>query len=257
MAVGRSLLGSYSRDAASDLKTPTNIVCLSDDDLICDDSPDDVVHPEPTDNQTLGQLMTQAREHRALSREQVADETHIPSYYVRMIESDSYDAIPDQLYLLPFFERYAIFLGLDAAKVVARFIRDFELAESGVLVASVPRTSGATLLLAKARLMWRPIALAALIFGILLPCIAWAIGIMRTTIPRPAPQSSRVAIPHPATAATAQQPASIPSTTVASHATSSADAAPAMQQPAPAKHTRRRARNHRANRFARHPTHTT
>ncbi len=83
-------------------------------------------------SQTLGQLMTQTRTHRGLSRDQVAEQTHIPAYYVRMIESDSYDAIPDQLYLLPFFRRYADFLGLDARKVVSRFICDFEKAENEV-----------------------------------------------------------------------------------------------------------------------------
>src|ERR1700722_6613014 len=42
--------------------------------------------------QTLGELMTATREKSGLTREQVAAETHIPAYYVRMIESDSYDA---------------------------------------------------------------------------------------------------------------------------------------------------------------------
>jgi len=35
--------------------------------------------------QTLGQLMTETRKHSGLSREEVADRTHIPAYYVRMI----------------------------------------------------------------------------------------------------------------------------------------------------------------------------
>ncbi|WP_425157480.1 helix-turn-helix domain-containing protein, partial [Candidatus Binatus sp.] len=83
-------------------------------------------------DQTLGQLMTETRKHLGLSRDQISEQTHIPAYYVRMIESDSYDAIPDQLYLLPFFRRYADFLGLDAQKVVSRFICDFEKAENEV-----------------------------------------------------------------------------------------------------------------------------
>ncbi len=270
MAVVRSLFGSFSRDAASDLKTPANLVCLSDADLVCDEPPEGAVRNDPSDapakfsfgvetghpfisaqHQTLGQLMTETREQRGLSREQVADQTHIPAYYVRMIESDSYDAIPDQLYLLPFFRRYAIFLGLDATKVVSRFICDFEQAENEVVETSVPGTKGA-----KALLMWRQIALAVLLIGVLLPCIAWGIGIVRTTIRHRADSSSSVAIspntlppskillsdaPHPA----ATQP----------HAIGTASATPEIdQQPTQAKHQRRRARGHRLSRSARHST---
>src|SRR6266478_1158151 len=155
MAVVRSLLDRFSKDASSDLKIADNIVCLSDDDRVPDDSAEDTgvpaedfirgdssdvaekftlgIEPEDSPRQTLGELMTRTRERTGLSREEVAAETHIPAYYVRMIESDSYDAIPDQLYLLPFFRRYAIFLGLDAQKVVARFIVDFEKAENEIV----------------------------------------------------------------------------------------------------------------------------
>jgi len=124
-------------------------------------------------DQTLGQLMTETRQHRGISREQVSDQTHIPAYYVRMIESDSYDAIPDQLYLLPFFRRYADFLGLDAQKVVSRFICDFEKAENEVVAA--PTASAYS----KALLKWRQIAAATVVGGIILPCIAWGVGAMR------------------------------------------------------------------------------
>ena len=78
-----------------------------------------------------------------------------------MIESDSYDAIPDQLYLLPFFRRYADFLGLDAQKVVSRFICDFEKAENEVVVPPAPSAYS------KALLKWRQIAAAAVVGAIL------------------------------------------------------------------------------------------
>ena len=125
-------------------------------------------------SQTLGQLMTETRKHSGLSQEQVADRTRIPPYYVRMIESDSYDAIPDQLYLLPFFRRYADFLGLDAKKVVSRFICDFEKAENEIVETPAPTAY------AKALERWRQVAAAAVIGGILLPCIVWGIRSMRT-----------------------------------------------------------------------------
>ncbi|HLX06160.1 MAG TPA: helix-turn-helix transcriptional regulator [Candidatus Binatus sp.] len=135
-------------------------------------------------DQTLGQLMTETRKNLGLSRDQVSERTHIPAYYVRMIESDSYDAIPDQLYLLPFFRRYADFLGLDAQKVVSRFICDFEKAENEVVVSTAAPTA-----YSKALLKWRQIAAAAVVGAILLPCIAWAVGAVRVAYRNPADSS--------------------------------------------------------------------
>ncbi|HXW84500.1 MAG TPA: helix-turn-helix domain-containing protein, partial [Candidatus Binataceae bacterium] len=54
----------------------------------------------------------------------------IPLHYVRMIESDDYNAISDQLYLVPFLRRYATALGLDAEDVASRFVRDVQKAEN-------------------------------------------------------------------------------------------------------------------------------
>jgi transcriptional regulator with XRE-family HTH domain len=204
MSVVRNPSGSsFSRTNSNDRATH-GLVCLSDADRVCEEPANGAVqgtveYASPGDDawtalqvdQTLGQLMTEARKHRGLSREEVASQTNIPAYYVRMIESDRYDAIPDQLYLLPFFERYAIFLGLDAQKVVSRFIRDFEKAENEIVEAPAPKTTSAALL---AR--WRRIAQATVIMGILLPCIAWGIGTMRTALDHQAdvPPSGATAI---------------------------------------------------------------
>ncbi|MGA9721883.1 MAG: helix-turn-helix transcriptional regulator, partial [Candidatus Binatus sp.] len=134
-------------------------------------------------DQTLGQLMSEARKRRGLSRDQVASETHIPAYYVRMIESDSYDAIPDQLYLLPFFERYAIFLGLDARKVVSQFLSDFEKSENEIIIPTAPTSAAAKVLsdataLLKSR--WRQIAAGTAAAVVAVPVIVWSFGTIRT-----------------------------------------------------------------------------
>jgi len=50
-----------------------------------------------------------------------------------MIESGIDDAVPDELYLVPFIRRYAQFLGLDPQQMVSRFLQDFEKAENDVL----------------------------------------------------------------------------------------------------------------------------
>jgi transcriptional regulator with XRE-family HTH domain len=227
MAVVRRPFSDISRADSNDRTAQTNLVRLSDADRVSDESERIAFHRGPRDtssmfvfetnlrgalgnasssevveqvsphedtwsgldlDQTLGQMMTETRKHLGLSREQVSDQTHIPAYYVRMIESDSYDAIPDQLYLLPFFRRYADFLGLDAQKVVSRFICDFEKAENEVVKTPTPTTY------AKALQKWRQIAGAMVVGGILLPCIAWGVGAMRVAYRSRAGSSASVAL---------------------------------------------------------------
>ncbi|HEY6420365.1 MAG TPA: helix-turn-helix domain-containing protein [Candidatus Binataceae bacterium] len=286
MTVVRSLSGSFSRDESNDLVTQNNFVRLSDSDRVRDELQEVAVRPGPRDTatlaigtetraalvkvqrsgttverisprddawaglevgQTLGQLMTKAREHQGFSREQVAGRTNIPAYYVRMIESDSYDAIPDQLYLLPFFQRYAIFLGLDAQQVVSRFIRDFEKAENGAVETPAPSTTAA-----KKLLRLRQISVAAVIAGILIPCIAWGIGTVRTALRHRADNSPAVAIsPHtlPSTdgsRAAAQSPALTPE----APAVTAANAKPQIAQHLHTKPLRRQGRSHRLSRHS-------
>jgi transcriptional regulator with XRE-family HTH domain len=200
-------------------------------------------------NQTLGQLISQTRQHRGLSREQVAAQTHILAYYVRMIESDSYDAIPDQLYLLPFFRRYADFLGLDATKVVTRFICDFEKAENEVRETPGPSAY------AKAFARWREIAAATVLGAILLPCIAWGIGTIRRAYRHAAEgsteMSSASADPQPLAAAI---PVRVPDAITPSPATLSAanvESNSGSQVTPPRAQTRRSGRGHRLTHHSR------
>ena len=82
---------------------------------------------------SLGQLITEARERKGMTREQVANEAHLPPHYVKMIETDSYDLISDRLYLVPFLRRYATFLGLDAEEMASRFVSNVQHAEANVV----------------------------------------------------------------------------------------------------------------------------
>jgi cytoskeletal protein RodZ len=300
MSVVKQPFSGVSRTDSSDRVTRNNLVRLSDADRVRDEPAEAAFRPGPRDtsstfvfetnlrgelgnarrpenalehvspaedawsgldaDQTLGQLMTQTRTHRGLSRDQVADQTHIPAYYVRMIESDSYDAIPDQLYLLPFFRRYADFLGLDAQKVVSRFICDFEKAENEVVVTVAPTAY------AKALARWRQIAAATVAGGILLPCIAWGVGAMRTAYRHPPESSPRVSSSHDAQSSTAiastdqqpvaaQDPVQSPEAVTSSPATVSAANAESNSgsQLAPQHaQTRRSGRNHRLTRHSKH-----
>ena len=82
---------------------------------------------------SLGHVITEARERKGLTREQVANEAHLPPHYVKMIETDSYDMISDRLYLVPFLRRYATFLGLDAEEIASRFVSNVQHAEANVV----------------------------------------------------------------------------------------------------------------------------
>jgi len=82
---------------------------------------------------SLGHLITEARERKGLTRDQVATEAHLPAHYVKMIETDSYDMISDRLYLVPFLRRYATFLGLDAEEIASRFVSNVQHAEANVV----------------------------------------------------------------------------------------------------------------------------
>jgi cytoskeleton protein RodZ len=82
---------------------------------------------------SLGHLITEARERKGMTRDQVATEAHLPAHYVKMIESDNYDMISDRLYLVPFLRRYATFLGLDAEEIASRFVSNVQHAEANVV----------------------------------------------------------------------------------------------------------------------------
>lgn len=83
----------------------------------------------PGKEQPVGKVMSGARENRGLSAKDVAREAHVPEHYIKMIETDDYSLIADQLYLLPFLRRYAQFVGLDPEEITGRFVRDVQRAD--------------------------------------------------------------------------------------------------------------------------------
>jgi cytoskeleton protein RodZ len=145
---------------------------------------------------SLGQMISEARERKGLTREQVVVDAHLPAHYVKMIESDSYGLISDQLYLVPFLRRYATFLGLDPEEVASRFVRDVQRAESNVVrisqeITMVRRRSG----------VGRRLAIGALIVAIivLVADFAWRRFVEHQAVaPAPAPSpAAAVAPPSP------------------------------------------------------------
>jgi cytoskeleton protein RodZ len=137
---------------------------------------------------SLGQMITEARERKGLTREQVATEAHLPPHYVKMIETDSYDMISDRLYLVPFLRRYASFLGLDAEEIASRFVSNVQHAEANVV-----RISQEITMVAKKPGASRGIAFAVMIAAVvvLLADLVWHRFVERET-PPPAPVSAPV-----------------------------------------------------------------
>jgi hypothetical protein len=80
-------------------------------------------------DQSLGAFLIAAREGRGLTADDVARETRLPRHYLRMMETNDYSEISDQLYLVPFLRRYASFLDLDQEDVAMRFVREVQRAD--------------------------------------------------------------------------------------------------------------------------------
>jgi cytoskeleton protein RodZ len=87
--------------------------------------------PKPeAEGPSLGIFLANARERKGVSRDDAIRETRIPDHYVRMMESNDYSLISDQLYVLPFLRRYATFLALDPEETVMRFVREVQRADN-------------------------------------------------------------------------------------------------------------------------------
>lgn len=150
------------------------------------DSPSGAGAPEPS----LGRLITETRERKGMTREQIAADTHLPAHYIKMIETDNYDLISDRLYLVPFLRRYAAFLGLDAEEIASRFVSDVQHAEANVV-----RISQEITVVSKRSPVSSRIAFAVLIAVLLalLADLAWRRFLERQA-PAPAPIASPVAM---------------------------------------------------------------
>lgn len=201
---------------------------------------------------SLGHLITEARERKGMTREQVVGEAHLPAHYIKMIETDSYDLISDRLYLVPFLRRYATFLGLDAEEIASRFVSDVQHAEANVVrisqeITMVAKRSGAASRIAFV------VLIAAVLF--LLADFAWRrfveheapAPVASPAAMAPAAESNAVApnetLP-PATIVTNPEgavPPSLPA--AASNVPRSASVPPAANRPAPSRPIPRAATN--------------
>ena len=175
---------------------------------------------------SLGKLITEARERKGMTRDQVINEAHLPAHYVKMIETDNYDLISDRLYLVPFLRRYATFLGLDPEEVASRFVSNVQHAEANVV-----RISQEITVVTKKPGAAGRIAFAVLIVAVvfLLADFAWRRFVERAPAPAPVVAPAEVAPPPKAEA-----PAAPPAPVVANPAPAPPVSAPANPSAPPA-----------------------
>lgn len=202
----------------------------------------DGAEPQPS----LGHIITESRERKGMTREQVAGETHLPAHYIKMIETDRYDMISDRLYLVPFLRRYATFLGLDAEEIASRFVSDVQHAEANVV-----RISQEITMVAKRPAVAGRIAFAVLIAAVLvlLADFAWR-RFVDHEAPTPAPVASPAAMAPAAESNTQAPNETLPLATIvtnpegavppsspaaASNVPRSASVPPAANRPAPSR----------------------
>lgn len=103
---------------------------LSDNSAEALSAADDPKPKRESEGATLGSFLASTREGRGVSLEDAVKETRIPNHYLRMMESNDYSLISDQLYVLPFLRRYASFLKLDPEEVAMRFVREVQRADN-------------------------------------------------------------------------------------------------------------------------------
>ncbi len=107
----------------------------------------------------IAETLRNAREKRGLSVEQAATSAGIPVQYVRLLEGESNVRIgvSDELYLVPFFRKYAGFMAIDAEEMLPEFLGMVQHAASEaaapVRLAYRSRTAA----------LWKPVAVVAAI----------------------------------------------------------------------------------------------
>ena len=79
-----------------------------------------------TNMRTVGQILKEARENKLYTLEDIEKHTKIRTEMLEALERDDYEKLPPLIFIQGFIKNYGKFLGLDTAKLLAVFRRDFE-----------------------------------------------------------------------------------------------------------------------------------
>lgn len=83
---------------------------------------------------TVGQILKEARENKLYTLEDIEKHTKIRQEMLEALENDDFDKLPPLTFIQGFIKNYGKFLGLDAAKLLAVFRRDYEAKKHPPLV---------------------------------------------------------------------------------------------------------------------------
>lgn len=82
------------------------------------------------DNESLGTLLRRLRLERSLDISDVAEETRIPPATIRAMEADDFDSLPALAFARGFYGIYSDLLNLDQDEIMARFLADYNNADT-------------------------------------------------------------------------------------------------------------------------------
>lgn len=71
--------------------------------------------------QLPGERLKEARQHQQLSEQEVAGKLHLSLTYLRALEADNYEQLPEATFIKGYFRNYARLLGVPAEEVTAAF----------------------------------------------------------------------------------------------------------------------------------------
>ena len=79
----------------------------------------------------IGDTLTEARTRRAVDLEQIEAATGVRTRYLRAIEAEDWNALPEEFYARSFIRKYAAFVGVDPEPLVAEYRRQHEAGKRG------------------------------------------------------------------------------------------------------------------------------
>ena len=130
---------------------------------------------------SFGEKLKRERELRGISLREIADGTKISVRFLQALEEDRVEALPGGLFPRAFARQYALFLGLDAERIVADFV-------SAHGEPTPPERKPVTLPLERRS----PLPLGHVFLG------AIAVLAVALTLPKPQPRGAALAQPHAA-----------------------------------------------------------
>ncbi len=85
-----------------------------------------MAHPEDRGQMRIGEVLKRSRTRQGIEIRDVEERTKIRTKYLRALESEDWDLLPDPAYAKAFLRTYAQLLGLDADAIGDAYRRQVE-----------------------------------------------------------------------------------------------------------------------------------